>query len=77
DVSVFVVGGSEVACDRSFWSDLDSADADGPIVPTKIVDTATILFTSGTSGTPKACVMTHAAFLSVMPYAVSVLGLGP
>ncbi|MBU8834330.1 AMP-binding protein [Mycolicibacterium goodii] len=77
DVTVFVTGASVEAGDRSFWSELDAADADGPVVPTKLGDTATVLFTSGTSGTPKACVMTHAAFLSVMPYVVSVLGLGP
>jgi acetyl-CoA synthetase len=78
DVTVFVTGspspGAEFA-DRSFWSELDDADADGPAVPTALDDTATLLFTSGTSGTPKACLMTHAAFLSVMPYATSVLGL--
>lgn len=61
--------------DRSFWSELDEAAADGPEVRTSLGDTATLLFTSGTSGTPKACAMTHAAFLSVLPYALNVLGL--
>lgn len=77
DVAVFVTGAAPAPGDRSFWSELDEADTDGPIVPTRLGDPATVLFTSGTSGTPKACVMTHAAFLSVMPYAVSVLGLSP
>jgi acetyl-CoA synthetase len=77
DVMVFATGdrqGSTVR-DRSFWSELDDAPADGPVVPSTLDDTATLLFTSGTSGTPKACVMTHAAFLSVIPYARSVLGV--
>jgi acetyl-CoA synthetase len=78
DVPVFVTGlsrGDALAGDRSFWHELDAAAADGPAVRTAINDTATLLFTSGTSGTPKACAMTHAAFVSVMPYAKSVLGL--
>lgn len=78
DATIFVAGRDTPppgSADRSFWSELDDADADGPAVPTSLDDTATLLFTSGTSGTPKACAMTHAAFLSVMPYAISVLGL--
>lgn len=78
EITVFVVGtgsGAVEAGDNSFWSELDAADADGPIAPTSLNDTATLLFTSGTSGTPKACAMTHAAFLSVIPYAKAVLGL--
>lgn len=78
DAVVFITGNAQSpgeSIDRLFWTELDDADADGPVVPTTAADTATVLFTSGTSGTPKACVMTHAAFLSVMPYATSVLGL--
>ncbi|EKT84014.1 acetate--CoA ligase [Rhodococcus opacus M213] len=75
DPAVFVVG--DVAArkdDRSFWTEVDRADADGPLATTALGDTATLLFTSGTSGTPKACTMTHATFVSVMPYAKAVLG---
>lgn len=78
DATIFVTARTTLqgdSDDRSFWTELDGAPADGPIVPTSLKDTATLLFTSGTSGTPKACSMTHAAFLSVMPYAISVLGL--
>lgn len=78
DVTVFVTGDKTehtTPADRSFWSELDDAAADGPLVPTLLSDTATLLFTSGTSGTPKACMMPHAAFLSVLPYVRSVLGL--
>ncbi|MBC2639037.1 MULTISPECIES: AMP-binding protein [unclassified Rhodococcus (in: high G+C Gram-positive bacteria)] len=75
DPTVFVVGGGAVrGNDKSFWAEVDRADADGPLATTAIGDTATLLFTSGTSGTPKACNMTHAAFVSVMPYVKSVLG---
>ncbi|MCV7285253.1 AMP-binding protein [Mycolicibacterium wolinskyi] len=79
DLTIVTTGKCEAAgefADKSFWAELDAADADGPVVPTTLTDAATVLFTSGTSGTPKACLMTHAAFLSVMPYATSVLALG-
>ncbi len=78
DATVLVTGSNPDAAesgDKSFWSELDKAAADGPVTPTSLNDTATLLFTSGTSGTPKACAMTHAAFLSVLPYANSVFGL--
>jgi acetyl-CoA synthetase len=79
DLSVFEVRprghGAPDGDDRGFWAELDRVDADGPLVPTKISDTATLLFTSGTSGTPKACAMPHGAVISVLPYVYHVLGL--
>ncbi|MGW4338660.1 AMP-binding protein [Rhodococcus koreensis] len=75
DPAVFVVGdGAAGGTDKSFWTEVDLAAADGPLLKTALSDTATLLFTSGTSGTPKACTMTHATFVSVMPYAKTVLG---
>ncbi len=74
DPTVIVVGRATESGDRSFWTELWAVDADGPVETTALGDTATLLFTSGTSGTPKACAITHAAFVSVMPYAKSVLG---
>ncbi|MGW4033126.1 AMP-binding protein [Streptomyces sp. NPDC004838] len=61
--------------EQSFWDAVDSATPDGPQAHTTLGDPATLLFTSGTSGTPKACLMPHAALLSIMPYAKHVLGL--
>ncbi|MGW4068620.1 AMP-binding protein [Nocardia grenadensis] len=75
DPAVFVVGGASEPGDIDFWEAMAAAD-DGPSVPTVLGDTATLLFTSGTSGTPKACMMTHAAFVSVLPYVRSVLTPG-
>lgn len=75
DPAVFVVGPDIAeAGDKSFWTETSNADADGPLATTTREDIATLMFTSGTSGTPKACKITHGAFVSVMPYATSVLG---
>ncbi|MGC0366483.1 acetyl-CoA synthetase [Rhodococcus sp. 27YEA15] len=77
DLTVYVVGdaGSSTQVDDvSFHQSLDEASADGPIRPTTRHDAATLLFTSGTSGTPKACEMPHAAFMSVLPYAANTFG---
>jgi acetyl-CoA synthetase len=62
--------------DHSFWAELDRA-AEGPAVETAAADTATLLFTSGTTGEPKSCAMAHSALLSVIPFARYSLGVGP
>lgn len=78
DPAVLVVGGEEAPPrgGLNFRHMVDAAAADGPIIASRLDDTATILFTSGTSGTPKGCRMTHAAFVSTMPYVRHVLGAG-
>ncbi|WP_214371006.1 AMP-binding protein [Pseudonocardia sp. H11422] len=63
--------------DHSFWAELDRTGADGPVAPTVAGDPATLLFTSGTTGEPKSCVMPHSALLSVIPFARNSLGVGP
>ena len=79
DIDVVTVAGQGgrgmVKGDRSFWSEMDRAAADGPEARTTAEDTATILFTSGTTGNPKSCLMPHSAFLSVLPYAKYSMGL--
>jgi acetyl-CoA synthetase len=76
DPAVLVVGDAAAVPTwaRSFHEVVDAAAPDGPVVPTLLDDTATILFTSGTTGTPKGCRMTHAAFVSTLPYVRHVLG---
>ncbi|MEU6698548.1 AMP-binding protein [Pseudonocardia sp. NPDC046786] len=69
--------GSPVAPgDTDFRSALADAD-DGPDRHTSAADLATLLFTSGTTGEPKACTMPHSALLSVLPFARYSLGAGP
>lgn len=61
--------------DRSFWAEWERSAADGPEVATGAADPATLLFTSGTSGDPKSCVMPHSALLSLIPFARYSLGV--
>ncbi|MEU6645638.1 AMP-binding protein [Saccharomonospora sp. NPDC046836] len=81
DLPVMVVAGPKGTGvrrgDYSFWAEVDSADADGPEAPTTASDPATLLFTSGTTGNPKSCVMPHGALLSVLPFARYSLGVTP
>ncbi|MBN9743492.1 acetate--CoA ligase [Amycolatopsis sp. A1MSW2902] len=79
DVEVFTVTGPRgaglVRGDRSFWADLERVGADGPEARTAASDIATLLFTSGTTGDPKACVQPHAGLLSLLPFARYALGV--
>ncbi|HEY4094527.1 MAG TPA: AMP-binding protein [Baekduia sp.] len=81
DVAIFTVTGPRGTGlergDRSFWAELERCAPDGPVVETAASDTATIMFTSGTSGTPKGCLMPHSAFVSLLPFVDHVLALGP
>lgn len=79
DLSVVTVTGPRgtgiVPGDRSFWAECERSTADGPEVATAASDPATLLFTSGTTGDPKSCVMPHSALLSVIPFAQYSLGV--
>ncbi|AMM31644.1 Acetyl-CoA synthetase (Acetate-CoA ligase) [Sinomonas atrocyanea] len=48
-----------------------------PIAATGPADTAVMMFTSGTTGTPKACTIPHAGWLATVPFARHVLGTRP
>ena len=61
--------------DYRFWDELDLGMGDREVVATRPDDPATLLFTSGTTGPPKACVIPHSGFVSIIPYAVHGLGL--
>lgn len=73
DVHVVTVG-EPWSGDRSWWTEIDRAD-DGPAATTQAGDLATLMFTSGTSGTPKACTMPHAAVPALIPFVHHALGL--
>ena len=61
--------------DRSFWAEIEASEPAGPAVNTAADEPATLLFTSGTTGQPKACVIPHSGFVSLIPYVDHALGL--
>lgn len=72
DLSVVTVAGDQGRGlrrgDRSFWAEME---ADHPIpdeVATAAGETATLMFTSGTTSEPKACLLPHSGFLSLVPF---------
>lgn len=73
DVDVMTVG-QPWAGDGSLWTEIERA-SDGPLVDTAAADTATVMFTSGTSGPPKACTMPHSAVPALIPFARYALGV--
>lgn len=74
DVHVVTVG-DPAPGERSLWAELDRASADGPEANTVASDLATLMFTSGTSGAPKACTMPHGAVPALIPFARHALGV--
>lgn len=54
--------------DRSFWAEMERAAPDGPEAVTAAGDTATLMFTSGTTGDPKACSLPHSGFVNLIPF---------
>lgn len=75
DLRVYTVDGKP-GPDQDLWAEIDHADADGPAADTTATDLATLMFTSGTSGRPKACEMPHGGLLSLVPFAWHTLGVG-
>lgn len=80
--AVFTVTGARgrglLAGDRSFWAELERGSAaDAPRAQTTASDLATITFTSGTTGLPKGCLITHGGVLALRPYADACFGIGP
>ena len=61
--------------------DLDAVVADAPehrdVHPTHRTDAATIMYTSGTTGMPKGCVIPHHACVSLRPFLDHCMGLTP
>ncbi len=68
--------GRGVQCgDRSFWAEIDSHGADSEPIKLGPSETATLLYTSGTTGAPKGCLMPHSIVVSLQPFVRHVLGL--
>lgn len=75
ELEVLVVGGAGEEGDRSFEGLLDRAEAGTEVAETDLRDPATIMYTSGTTGRPKGCVLPHRGVLNLWPYVVNCLAL--
>ncbi|MPZ60531.1 MAG: AMP-binding protein [Propionibacteriales bacterium] len=79
DIEVIAVGGPRGAGirrgDRSFWAEMELCDADGPVVRTSRDTPATLMFTSGTTSQPKACVIPHSGFVALLPFVEHVFAV--
>lgn len=80
DVLVFTVTGLRgeglLAGDRNYWSEVACGEADAPASATTANDPAVVMFTSGTTSIPKACVIAHGGLISLLPYVDHVMALG-
>ncbi len=63
--------------DRSFWAELERRAPSFETVATTADEPATLLFTSGTTGPPKGCVMPHSLILAQRPFLNHTFGLEP
>ena len=81
DPGVITVGGPRGrglrAGDRSFWAELERQPPAFETVATAPEEPATLLFTSGTTGPPKGCVMPHSLILAQRPFLNHTFALGP
>lgn len=79
DIDVITVGGARGAGirrgDRSFWAEMDLCDPDGPAVATTRDAPATLMFTSGTTSEPKACIIPHSGFVALLPFVKHVFAV--
>jgi acetyl-CoA synthetase len=72
EILVFTVAGPHgqglLAGDRSYWPELAAGHPPTETVETAADETAVIMFTSGTTSAPKACVIPHAGIIAVLPW---------
>jgi acetyl-CoA synthetase len=68
-------GSGRLRDDRDFWTAITAHAPNAPAVVTAPSETATLLYTSGTTGAPKGCLMPHSTVLSLQPFVRHVLGL--
>jgi acetyl-CoA synthetase len=81
DVPVIVVAGQQGRGihrgDLSFWAEVDAGDPSLAAVETRAEEPCTLMFTSGTTGLPKGCIIPHASLVGLVPFVDHVLALGP
>jgi acetyl-CoA synthetase len=80
DVPIIVVAGEQGRGihrgDLSFWAEVDAGDPSLAAVETRAEEPCTLMFTSGTTGLPKGCIIPHASLVGLVPFVEHVLDLG-
>src|SRR6202011_4435244 len=64
---IYVTSGAVPAGAKSFWSSIEEASKQFPIVATPADDPAIIIYTSGTTGPPKGALHAHRVLLGHLP----------
>lgn len=77
DLTIFLTGGGASADEIDLDREADEADELMELAPTRLEDPATIMYTSGTSGRPKGCVIPHRGIINLAPYVEHCLALQP
>jgi acetyl-CoA synthetase len=65
--NVYLIGNDPPAGTKSFWSEIEAAQADFATVDTAADDPAMIIYTSGTTGNPKGALHAHRVLLGHLP----------
>ena len=73
--TLFLVGGRPSSGEVDLDWETDEADELSAIADTSLCDPATIMYTSGTSGRPKGCVIPHRGIISLVPFVEHCLAL--
>ena len=76
-LTLFLVGGRPSSGEVDLDREADEADELSSLFETKLSDPATIMYTSGTSGRPKGCVIPHRGIINLVPYVEHCLALAP
>lgn len=80
DVATITVTGSRgtgiLPGDWSFWAEIERPHSIPDELVTSAADPATLMFTSGTTGMPKSCILPHSGFLALVPFVHHVYSVG-
>ena len=74
-LTLFMVGGRPTSGEIDLDWEADEADELSSLAETKLGDPATIMYTSGTSGRPKGCVIPHRGIINLAPFVEHCLAL--
>jgi acetyl-CoA synthetase len=75
DLRIFLTGGTADSDEIDLDREADEADELQDLADTRLDDPATIMYTSGTSGRPKGCVIPHRGIINLAPYVEHCLNL--